>query len=80
MPVEKMAGGGFVVTGTAIDSFRLLALKGALHLETLGMKRSRGASAFAIVKKEFGFKGSKQSVYDQFVEALIRNGILKGAK
>jgi hypothetical protein len=79
MPVEKMAGGGFMVTGNEIDSFRLLALKGALHLELLGMKR-RGSSAFAIVKKEFGFKGSKQSVYDQFVETLTNQGILKGAK
>jgi hypothetical protein len=79
MPVEKMSGGGFVVTGSSIDSFRLLALKGALHLETLGMKR-RGTSVFSIVKKEFGFKGSKQSVYDQFVEMLTNTGVLKGVK
>jgi hypothetical protein len=78
MPVEKLNGGGFVVTGNAINSFRLLALKSALHLETLGMKR-HGASALSIVKKEFGFTGSKHIVYERFVSYLKCEGILKGA-
>jgi len=79
MPVEKMDGGGFVVTGPEINSFRLLALKGALHLETLGMKR-RGMSAFKIVKADYGFKGNKQSVYNQFVEHLKTIGVLREVK
>jgi hypothetical protein len=49
---------------------RLLALKGALKLECLGMQRSRKPSAYAIVKREFGFKGNKQSVYTQLCEEI----------
>lgn len=45
---------------------RVLALKGALKLETLGMKGR--VSAYAIVKREFGFKGNKASVLAQLTE------------
>lgn len=48
---------------------RMLALKGALRLETLGLTR-RGRSVYSIVKEEFGLKGSKQKVYAQFVELV----------
>jgi len=50
-----------------VRNARILALKCALSLELKGMKR-RGRSAYAIVKDEFGFKGSKQKVYDQLCE------------
>lgn len=53
MAIEVFPGGGMVVTGEHINLARLLALKGALKLEILGMKR-RGRSAFSILKKEFG--------------------------
>lgn len=46
-----------------IENFRLLTLRSALRLEVRGMKR-RGRSAYAIVKEEFGLKGSKQKVLD----------------
>ena len=62
-------------TPETIQGFRLLALKGALKLETLGMKR-RGESAFAEVKREFGFKGNKISVLNQFVARLKEMGVL----
>ncbi len=52
-----------------VDAFRLRALRGALKLEILGMKR-RGRSVYSIVKEEFGFKGSKQKVLEQ-MEAKI---------
>ena len=45
---------------------RLAILRGALKLEVLGMKRSRTPTVYSLLKKEFGFKGSKQSVLDQF--------------
>jgi hypothetical protein len=45
---------------------RLAILRGALRLEVAGMKRSRTPTAYAMVKKEFGLKGNKQSVLDQF--------------
>ena len=62
-------------TPEKINAFRLLALKGALKMETLGMTR-RGPSAYSIVKKEFGFKGSKQKVYDQYIQHLTEIGVL----
>jgi hypothetical protein len=62
-------------TPEKINAFRLLALKGALKMECLGMKR-RGPSALSIVKAEFGFKGSKQKVYDLYVQHLKDTGIL----
>ena len=54
------------ITGENIDLFRLSILEKALKLELLGMK-GRGRSAYSVIKSEFGFKGNKQSVYDQFV-------------
>lgn len=56
-------------TPEAIDRFRLVALKGALKLETLGMKR-RGQSVYSIVKQEFGFKGNKASVLKQLEQKI----------
>lgn len=46
---------------------RLIVLKKALKLECKGMRR-RGRSVYAIVKEEFGLRGSKESVYTQFCE------------
>ena len=55
-----------------IANARILVLKGALNLEIKGMTR-RGRSVYAIVKEEFGFKGSKKKVYDQLVEYINKN-------
>ena len=56
---------GTTITGSEnISLFRLITLKHALKLETLGMKK-RGKSAYAIVKEEFNLKGNKQKVYEQ---------------
>jgi len=52
-------------TPESVDMFRMIALCGALKLELLGMK-SRGPSAYAIIKREYGLRGNKQSVFDQF--------------
>ena len=48
----------------SIDFFRMKALRGALKLEILGMRRG-GRSVYSIIKEEFGFKGSKQRVLEQ---------------
>jgi hypothetical protein len=62
---------GIMITGKEnIAVARMISLKGALKLETLGMRMSRGRSVYSIVKAEFGLKGSKQKVYDQFVELV----------
>jgi hypothetical protein len=47
---------------------RLLALKYALSLEIKGLKRSQSPSAYSIIKKEFGFKGSRERVLAQYSE------------
>jgi len=65
-------------TPDKINAFRLLSLKGALKLETVGLKR-RGKSALSIVKEEFGFKGNVHKVYDQYVAYLKEVGILVGS-
>ena len=53
------------ITGENIDLFRMSILEKALTLELLGMK-GRGRSAYSVIKSEFGLKGNRQSVYDQF--------------
>ena len=53
------------ITGENIDLFRMSILEKALKLELLGMK-GRGRSAYSVIKSEFGLKGNRQSVYDQF--------------
>ena len=52
-------------TSEAIDSFRMRALRSALKMEIFGMKR-RCQSAYSIIKQEFGLKGNKQKVLEQF--------------
>lgn len=50
--------------------WRILQLRSALRLEVAGMKHSSGRSVCPIVKKEYGFKGSKQSVLDQLCKHI----------
>jgi len=57
---------GIIITGKEnIANVRLITLRSALKLELLGMKR-RGRSVYSIIKEEFGLKGNKQKVFDQF--------------
>ena len=49
-----------------IDMYRQRVLLKGLKLELIGMKLSRGQSCYSIIKQEYGLKGNKQSVYDQF--------------
>ena len=49
-----------------IEMFRYKTLLRGLRLETQGLQMSRGRSCYSIIKQEFGLKGSKQKVYDQF--------------
>jgi len=58
------------ITGENIDLFRMAILEKALRLELLGMK-GRGRSAYSVIKSEFGLKGNRQSVYDQFKAMVL---------
>ena len=53
-----------------VSFFHLLQLRSALGLEIKGLKNSKG-SAYAYIKKKFGYKGSKQKVYDQLNAHII---------
>ena len=57
-----------------IEDFRVLTLRSALRMEVAGLKSS-GRSAYAIVKAEFGFKGSKQKVLDQLLQYIQENNL-----
>jgi hypothetical protein len=48
-----------------IEHFRFLTLRQGLKLEIKGLRMSRGASAYAIIKAELGLKGSRISVFNQ---------------
>jgi len=51
-------------TKPQIEGYRLCAMRAALKLEILGIKHSRG-SVYALIKRQFGFRGNKQSVLEQ---------------
>lgn len=56
-------------TPQGIKVWHMLAQKGALSLELKGLKHSRG-SVYAHIKKVYGLRGNRQSVYDQFCELI----------
>jgi hypothetical protein len=53
-----------------IDLFRLKMLQRGLEAEVRGMRLTRGSNCYAIIKREFGLKGSKVSVLKQYSEML----------
>jgi len=69
MSIETAPGGCTVITGDSIPVYRMLVIRGALRLELAGMK-SRGGSVFALVKREFGLRGTRAAVFAAF-EALV---------
>tara|TARA_R100001530_G_C4260071_1_gene140214 strand:- start:50 stop:256 length:207 start_codon:yes stop_codon:yes gene_type:complete len=62
-------------TPEQIQGARLLMLRQGLTLETKGLRLSRGRTAYSIIKEEFGFKGNKIKVLEQFEEMLEDFGI-----
>jgi len=69
MSIERLDGGGTITTGAAdIRRVQHLAQKYAMRIElTTGLRHS-GGSLIARIRAHYGFKGSRQSVYDQFCE------------
>ena len=64
-------------TPDSIRAFQLLALKGALKLESLGMHRSHGPSALAMVKM-LGIKARTAKKALPLFEAYLKaEGILR---
>ena len=56
---------GFMITKSSIPMYRLILLKSQLESEIKGLRWRQ--SAYAMIKKEFGLKGSRQKVLDQFL-------------
>jgi hypothetical protein len=57
-----------VITGKNIGIFRLATLISGAKLEAKGLKMSRGASCYAILKRELGIKGNREKVIAQAEE------------
>ena len=59
-------------TPEKIELYRMHVLHKMLKLEMLGVKmsKSRQPSAYSVIKKEYGLKGSRQKVYDAFEEII----------
>ena len=56
-------------TPEQIQHARLLSLKYRFKLELKGIK-FRGRTSYSIIKSEFDLKGSRQSVYEQFIQLV----------
>lgn len=62
-----------VLTGNQITDFRTKMLLRGIKAELRGMRlTSRGPSCYSIIKKEYGLKGNKQKVHDQF-EKIVKD-------
>ena len=53
-----------------IELYQMLVLRSALKLEMLGMKMSRGRTAYSAIKHLFNIKGNRQKVLDIFNEMI----------
>lgn len=57
---------------TQIEAFRQRTLLKGLEAELRGMRLCRGRSCYSLIKDQFGLKGGKQKVYDQFKQLLTQ--------
>ena len=77
MAIEVTETGAIVATGEGIKVFQLLALRGALKMEAIGMKR-RGKSALSIVKAHTGLKArTAEDMVPKYDGWLQAQGILQ---
>ena len=53
-----------------IQLYQMLVLRSALKLEMLGLKMSKGRTAYSAIKKIFHLNGSRQKVLDIFNEII----------
>jgi len=60
----------------AVDFFRMNTLLQGMKFELkTGMKMTRGPSCFTLVKKEYGLKGSKEKLIEQFEKLLAEENL-----
>ena len=58
-----------LLIGKEVKMFVLRSMRTRLALEIQGIK-GRGKTMYSTIKKNFGFKGSRESVYQQFSEYI----------
>ena len=63
-------------TPEKIEGCRLLMLRSAVGLELKGIRVWRHTTAYVQIKRQFGLKGTRQRVFDQFTQMLREKGIL----
>ena len=54
-----------VLTGHQIEAARLLTLRQMLKLEMRGMSKSKGPTAYSILKSDYGYSGTRESILTQ---------------
>ena len=70
-PIGPDGRAGTVITGaSSIELFRMMTQKSALQLEIKGIRVRRGFSAYAQIKREYGFKGSREKVLAQMIKLI----------
>jgi hypothetical protein len=55
---------------TQIAQFRYMTILRGLKLEIQGLRVSRGMTMYALIKKELGLKGTRESVYNELALML----------
>lgn len=53
------------LTGHQIEAARLLTLRQMLKLEMRGMSKPRGPTAYSILKSDYGYSGTRESILTQ---------------
>lgn len=65
--IEHSAGGTGFIGPSAVNIFRMITLAHGLRMEIKGLRMTRGRTCYAIIKSEYGLRGRKQKVLDQFL-------------
>lgn len=66
------ASGATMMTGDAIDFYRLLMIRQGLKAQAVGLKLTRGPAATTIARRELGIKGNLASLTRQVEEIINR--------
>ena len=61
---------GIIDKPEQIELWEMLVLRSALKLEMLGLKISRGKTAYSSIKQMFNIKGNRQKVLNIFNEII----------
>ena len=73
MPIKALGNDGFVATGKSVDYYRLVALRGRLRMEILGI-RFRGTPTAEILRREFGWSSRSRvailSRLEDYIESV----------